>query len=85
MAIDLTAEQQAWIAAHVAGGDFPTPEDAARQLIDESITIRAEIERDDLAWAKPYVDRALAEVERGDVLTREEYRARLRAHPALKD
>lgn len=85
MTISLTAEQQAWIAVHVAQGDFATSEEAARQLIDESIAGRAEIERDELAWAKPYVDEALAEVARGEVMTRGDYRARLLAHPALKD
>ncbi len=85
MTISLTPEQQAWIAAHVAKGDFSTSEDAARQLIDESIAGRAEIERDNLAWAKPYVDQALSEAQRGEVMTREEYRERLLVHPALKD
>jgi antitoxin ParD1/3/4 len=75
MTIDLTPEQQEWIAAHVARGDFPSVEAAAQQLIDERIAERA-IEEDDLAWAKPYVDEALAEVARGDVLSHEEHRAR---------
>jgi antitoxin ParD1/3/4 len=33
-------------------------------------------EGDDLAWAKPYVDEALAAVARGEVISREEYKAR---------
>jgi antitoxin ParD1/3/4 len=33
----------------------------------------AELEHDDLAWAKPYVDQALAEVERGEAVTLEEH------------
>jgi antitoxin ParD1/3/4 len=77
MAISLKPEQQAWIAAHVAQGDFATPEEAALQLIDESIAGRADIEYDDLAWAKPFVDEALTEVERGEVLTRDEHEARM--------
>lgn len=28
---------------------------------------------DDLAWAKPYIDEAIAEVERGEVVTLEEH------------
>ena len=76
MTISLTPEQQAWIAAHVARGDFSSIEDAVRQLIDERIAERAAQESDDLAWAKPYVDEALAEVERGEFLTLDEHRVR---------
>ena len=60
MTISLTPEQQAWLSAHVARGDFASVEDAARQLIDERIAERAIEEHDDLAWAKPHVDEALA-------------------------
>jgi antitoxin ParD1/3/4 len=75
MTITLTPEQLAWINAHVARGDFPSAEEAARQLIDERIAQRL-IEDDDLAWAKPLVDEALAEAERGDVMPLEEHKAR---------
>jgi antitoxin ParD1/3/4 len=86
MIIDLTPDQQAWIASHVERGDFPSMEQAARQLIEESIVVRATIEADDLAWAKPLVDDALAGVERGEVMTRAEHRARMDARLAsLKD
>lgn len=77
MAVSLTPEQHAWISAHVARGEFRSVDDAARQLIDERITERIAEERDDLAWAKPYVDEALAEVARGDVLSIEEHEARM--------
>jgi antitoxin ParD1/3/4 len=80
MTIDLTPEQHAWIQAHVARGDFSSVEEAARQLIDERIAERAaEEEIGDLAWAKPYVDEALADVAEGKVLTREEHEARMDA------
>jgi antitoxin ParD1/3/4 len=72
MLISLTPEQQAWLDAHVARGDFSSVEDAVRQLIDERISE----ESDDLVWAKPLVDKALAEAERGEFLTLEEHRAR---------
>ncbi len=85
MTISLTPEQQAWIAAHVARGDFPSVEAAALQLIDERIAER-EIEGDDMVWAKAHVDEALAEVARGDVISREEHRARNTARlAALKE
>jgi putative addiction module component (TIGR02574 family) len=40
---------------------------------------RTGVDVDDLAWAKPYVDEALAQVERGEVLTLAEVEARLEA------
>jgi antitoxin ParD1/3/4 len=79
MTITLTAEQQAWLEAYVARGDFPSIEDAARQLIDERLAERAIEEEDDLSWAKPYVDEALAAVARGDVMTLEEHKRRTAA------
>jgi antitoxin ParD1/3/4 len=86
MRIDLTAEQQAWLSAHVARGDFPSVEDAARQLIDERIAERAAEAEDDVAWAKPLVDEALNNVARGDVISRSEHRARVSLRlTALKD
>ncbi len=86
MTISLTPEQQAWLTAHVARGDFPSIEVAVRQLIDERIAERAAEESDDLAWAKPYVDEALAEVAKGNVLTLEEHEARMDARLAsMKD
>jgi antitoxin ParD1/3/4 len=57
---------------------FPI-EKAARQLIDERIAARTTEEIDDLAWVKPCVDEALADVERGDVITLEEHEARTKA------
>ncbi|MFZ0494828.1 MAG: hypothetical protein WBE80_14310 [Methylocella sp.] len=79
MMITLTPEQEAWLNAYVARGDFPSIEEAARQLIDESIAARTTEEIDDLAWAKSCVDEALADVECGDVITLEEHEARTKA------
>jgi antitoxin ParD1/3/4 len=79
MTITLTAEQQARLEAYVARGDFASVEDAARQLIEERLAERAIEQEDDLAWAKPYVDEALAAVARGDVMTLEEHKRRTAA------
>jgi antitoxin ParD1/3/4 len=76
MTITLTAEQQVWLEAYVARGDFPSIEDAARQLLDERLAERAAEEEDDLSWAKPYVDEALAAVARGEVMTLDEHKRR---------
>jgi antitoxin ParD1/3/4 len=79
MSITLTPEQETWIKAHVATGDFASVEAAACQLIDAQIAELANGEgdgHDDMAWAKPLVDEARAAIARGDVLTLEEHRAR---------
>jgi antitoxin ParD1/3/4 len=79
MTISLTPEQQAWLNAHVARGDFSSIEEAVCQLIDERIAERAAEESDDLAWAKPLVDDALTAAARGEVIGREEHDARMDA------
>jgi antitoxin ParD1/3/4 len=38
-----------------------------------------DLAHDDLAWAKPYVDEAIAQVERGEVMTLDEHNARMDA------
>jgi antitoxin ParD1/3/4 len=76
MTITLTPEQKTWLDARVARGDFASIEDAVRQLVDERIAERVVEENDDMAWAKPYVDEALAAVERGEVITLEEHKTR---------
>jgi antitoxin ParD1/3/4 len=76
MPITLTPEQEAWIQAHVATGDFASIEEAARQLIDERIAELAIDDDDDMAWARPLVEEARADIARGDVITLEEHRAR---------
>ncbi|MDE3177333.1 MAG: hypothetical protein KGM15_14620 [Pseudomonadota bacterium] len=76
MTITLDPEQEARIKTRVARGDFASVEEAARQLIDEALVERALEENDDMAWAKPYVDEALAEVERGEEISLEEHKAR---------
>jgi antitoxin ParD1/3/4 len=76
MRITLTPEQEAWIQAHVATGDFASIEEAARQLIDDRIAELAIDDDDDMAWAKPLVEEARADIARGDVITLEEHRAR---------
>jgi antitoxin ParD1/3/4 len=85
MSITLTPEQESWIKAHVAAGEFASVEEGARRLIDDRIAELAQDEGDepdDMAWAKPLVDEARAAVARGDVLTLEEHRARNAARRA---
>ena len=76
MTITLKPDQEAWIETRVASGDFASVEEAARELIDDRIS-ELELEDDDLAWAKPYVDEAIAAVDRGEFVTLEEHRAHM--------
>jgi len=76
MPITLTPDQEAWIQAHVATGDFASIEEAARQLIDDRIAELATDDDDDMEWAKPLVEEARADIARGDVITLEEHRSR---------
>ena len=75
MKINLPAEQQKWLEAQVAAGSFASIDEALAVAVADLMAIQ----NDDLAWAKPYVDRARASVERGDVMTGEEFFDRLRA------
>ena len=85
MPITLTPDQEAWLQAHVATGDFASIEEAARQLIDERIAEIAAEDDDDLEWARPLLDEARASIARGDVLTLEEHKARNAARRAKRD
>ena len=73
MTITLHPEQEAWLQTRVASGDFASVEAAARQLLDERIA-ELEFDQDDIAWAKPYVDKARDAVERGEFATLDEHR-----------
>jgi len=73
MNISLPPAQQAWLEAKIAAGDFASFEDAVQHMIAE----RMAFEADDMAWAKPYVEEARADVERGNIMTLEEHRARM--------
>ena len=84
MPITLTTEQEAWIQAHVASGDFASIEEAARQLIDDRIAELAAVDDDDMEWAKPLLEEARASIARGDVLTLEEHRQRNASRRAMR-
>jgi antitoxin ParD1/3/4 len=78
MTITLTSDQLAWIKAHVGSGEFASVEEAVRRLLDERINEREVDELGDLSWMKPLVEEAVAEVERGEVVTLEELKADMR-------
>jgi antitoxin ParD1/3/4 len=78
MTITLHPDQEAWLKARVASGNFVSVEAAARQLLGERI---AELDKgeqeaaDDIAWAKPYVDAGVAALDRGEFVSLAEHKA----------
>src|SRR5438874_1776400 len=75
MNVKLPVEQQEWLEAQVAAGHFSSIDEALSVAVIDLMTIQ----NDDLAWARPYVDQALASVARGDVMSGEEFFERLEA------
>jgi antitoxin ParD1/3/4 len=82
MNIKLPPEQEQWLNARVADGEFVSPEAAVRQLIAE----RMALESADLAWARPRADEARAAVAHGDFVSPEKAMADIDAViEALRD
>ncbi|ATQ66710.1 MULTISPECIES: hypothetical protein [Methylosinus] len=75
MQITLTADQEAWLRARVARGDFASVEDAVSRLLEERIAERA-IDEDDLSWAKPDVEAGLRALAAGEVISLDELKER---------
>ncbi len=73
MIITLPREQQEWLEAQVRAGFYESVEEAVASIVAEHMHLEA----DDLAWAKPLVDEALASLDRGEGMTLDEYRARM--------
>jgi antitoxin ParD1/3/4 len=73
MNINLPREQREWLEAQVKAGAYDSLDDAVASIIAKYM----ELDVDDLAWAKPLVDEALAAIDRGETMTLEEYRARM--------
>jgi antitoxin ParD1/3/4 len=82
MNIVLPPEQERWLNARIAEGQFTSLEAAVRQMIAE----RMAFETDDFAWARPYADEARAAALRGEVVPLDDAIADIDAHLAtLKD
>jgi Arc/MetJ-type ribon-helix-helix transcriptional regulator len=73
MNVTLQPDQLKWIEGQVADGRFESVDEALAIAVADLMAMHA----DDLNWAKPYVDQALASVARGDVITGDEYFRRL--------
>jgi antitoxin ParD1/3/4 len=77
MELNLSKQTEAWLAAQVAAGSFASAEEAIDTVIAD---LCLDIENDDMMWAKPLVDEALAAVERGEVVSLEEHEREVEAH-----
>jgi antitoxin ParD1/3/4 len=73
MTIQLSPEQQRWLEAQVAAGHFVSLEQAVAVAIADLMATQD----DDLAWAKPLVDTAAAELARGEGIPGDEAIARI--------
>jgi antitoxin ParD1/3/4 len=73
MNIKLPPDQQKWLEDQVAAGRFGSVDEALMLAVADLMVIG----KDDLDWAKPYVDQARASLARGDVLSGDDYLQRL--------
>ena len=74
MTIQLSPEQQRWLEAQVKAGHFASLEQAVAVAIADLMAAA----EDDLEWAKPLVDEAAAELDRGEGVPADEAWARIR-------
>jgi antitoxin ParD1/3/4 len=74
MNVSLPREQLEWLEAEVAAGHFSSIDEALAVAVAD---LRSIVD-DDLAWAKPYVDEARAEVARGETIPGDDYLSWLR-------
>jgi antitoxin ParD1/3/4 len=75
MTIQLSPAQQRWLEAQVAAGRFASLEQAVAVAVAELMAT----DEDDLAWAKPLVDRAADELARGEGVAGDRALARIQS------
>ncbi len=78
MDIQLKPATAAYLEAQVAEGRFASIADAIDALAREDEVMQAELDAADLSWAKPYIDKGLADLEAGRVVAAETVHAELR-------
>jgi Arc/MetJ-type ribon-helix-helix transcriptional regulator len=75
MNVSLPREQLEWLEAEVAAGHFSSVEEALATAVADLKVLHD----DDLAWAKPYLDKARTCAARGEVISGDEFLNRLDA------
>jgi predicted transcriptional regulator len=84
MNIRLKPDTERWLQSQVEQGRFGSLEEAIEALVlDDQIT-QAALEKTDLSWAQPYIDKGLADIEAGRTIPAEEVYADLRARLSRK-
>ena len=73
MPITLPPELQEWLETQVKDGLLPSVEDGVRHAVSDL----KEIAKDDLSWAKAYIDEARKEMGEGKVTTADAVVSRL--------
>ena len=69
--LNFSIEQEEALRAQVVAGRFASIEEAILFAVD----FFAPPDMSDLSWAKPYIDVARVQIERGETLTLEEFNA----------
>jgi antitoxin ParD1/3/4 len=77
--MQLPPDVQDWIERQVEAGAFKTPAEAIAFAVRQVAPAQ-----DDLSWAKPVVDEAIAEIEGGQGIPRSEAMQQVRAHIAAR-
>lgn len=81
MSIQLPPDVQDWIDQRMKAGAFKTPEDAISFAVRHVVA-----PDDDLSWLRPLLDEPRAEIARGEGISLEDFRARMKARKdALHD
>ena len=78
MIINLPPEQEQWLKARIAHGEFASVDDGLRRMIAD----RMAFEASDLSWAKPYVDAGRAAAACGEAVSMDEAMADIDTHMA---
>ena len=75
MSITLTSTQIRWLESEVAAGRLPSIEDGVHLAVAAMMQDAGDTSDDDLDWAKPLVDEALAEIDLGEGIPADRVRA----------
>lgn len=65
MTVNLTPQQIAWLEQIKAERGFASIDEAAQAIVADAMLHAEPLDLDDLSWAKPLVDEALADLEAG--------------------
>jgi antitoxin ParD1/3/4 len=79
MNIRLKPDTEQWLQSQVDQGRFGSVEEAIEALVLDDQMAQEALDRTDLSWAQPYIDKGIADAEAGRVIPAEEVYADLRA------